>query len=60
MVDATDTDVLVLAIVTTTVLEGCRILIAFGHDSKYQCIFAHTFATVLVYVANILLRNSNK
>ena len=48
MVDATDTDVLVLAIVTTTVLEGCRILIAFGHDSKYRCIFSHTFATVLV------------
>jgi len=45
MVHATDTDVLVLAIVTASVLEGCDIWLA--HNKNFRYIAVHTIATEL-------------
>ena len=47
MVHATDTDVLVLAIATASVLEGSEIWLAFGHAKNFRYIAAHSIATVL-------------
>ena len=47
MVHATDTDVLVLAIATAKVLEGCEIWLAFGNGNNFRYIAAHTIAVVL-------------
>ena len=47
MVHATDTDVLVLAITTASVLPGCKLWIAFGHGNKFRYIAAHTIAAYL-------------
>ena len=47
MVHATDTDVLVLAIATARMLEGCEIWLAFGHGKNFRYIAAHTIAAVL-------------
>ena len=47
MVHATDTDVLVLAIATASVLEGCEIWLAFGHNKNFRYIAAHTIAAEL-------------
>lgn len=44
MVHATDT---VLAIVTSRVLEGCEIWLAFGHNKNFRHIAAHTIAAEL-------------
>ena len=46
MIHATDTDVLVLAIATATVLQGCEIWLAFGHGSKFWYIAVHTIAAI--------------
>jgi len=46
MLHATDTNVLVLAIVTASVLEaGCEIWLALGHNKNFRYIAAHTIAT---------------
>ncbi len=47
MVHATDTDVLVLAIATVRVLDGCEIWLAFGHGRNFRYIAVHTIAAVL-------------
>ena len=47
MVHATDTDVLVLAIATVRVLDGCEICLAFGHGRNFRYITVHTIAPVL-------------
>ena len=47
MVHATDTDVLVLTIATASVLEGCEIWLAFGHNKNFRYIAAHTIAAEL-------------
>ena len=46
MLHATDTNVLVLAIVTASVLEaGCEIWLAFSHNKNFRYIAALTIAT---------------
>lgn len=47
MVHATDTDVLVLAIVTTSKMEDCEIWLAFGHGAHFRYIGAHAIASEL-------------
>ena len=47
MVHATDTDVLVLAIATASVLERCEIWLAFGHNKNFRYIAAHTITAEL-------------
>jgi len=47
MLHATDTDVLVLAITTASVLEGCEIWLGFGHKKNFRYIAAHTIAAEL-------------
>jgi len=47
MLHATDIDVLVLAITTASVLEGCEVWLAFGHNKHFRYIAAHTIAAEL-------------
>lgn len=47
MVHATDTDVLVLAIVTTIKMEDCELWLAFGHGAHFRYIGAHAIASEL-------------
>ena len=47
MLHATDTDVLVLAIATASILEGCEIWLAFDHSKNFRYIAAHTIAAEL-------------
>ena len=47
IVHATDTDVLVLAIATARVLEGCEIWLAFGHNKNFRYIAAHIITAEL-------------
>ena len=44
MIHATDTDVLVLAIVTALKIDDCEIWLAFGHGPYFRYIAAHTIA----------------
>ncbi|XP_014677523.1 PREDICTED: uncharacterized protein LOC106817375 [Priapulus caudatus] len=47
MVHATDTDVLVLAIVATIQMRGCELWLAFGSGNTFRYIAAHTIADAL-------------
>ena len=47
MVHATDTDVLVLAIVTAISMEDCELWLAFGHSAHFRYIGAHVIASEL-------------
>ena len=47
LIQATDTDVVVLAIRTASVLEGCELWVAFGHGKTFRYIAAHSMATKL-------------
>ena len=44
MIHATETDVLVLAIVTALKMDDCEIWLAFGHGPHFRYIVAHTIA----------------
>jgi len=44
MLNATDTDVLVVAIATASALEGCEIWLAFGRNKHFRYIVAHMIA----------------
>jgi len=47
MLHANDTDVLVLAIATASVLERCEVWLAFGHNKHFRHFAAHTIAAEL-------------
>ncbi|XP_068224257.1 uncharacterized protein [Palaemon carinicauda] len=47
MVHATDTDVLVLDIVTTISMKDCELWLAFGHGTHFRYIRAHVIASEL-------------
>ncbi len=47
VINATDTDVVVLAVATASVLQGCSIWVAFGHGKTFRYIAAHDIATNL-------------
>ncbi len=47
VIQATDTDVVVLAVATASVLHGCDIWVAFGHGKTFRFIAAHDIATRL-------------
>ena len=47
MIHATDTDVVVLAIAVSSVLQDCEIWVAFGHGSKLRFIPCHLIAAKL-------------
>ena len=47
MIHATDTDVVVLAIVVSSVLQDCEIWVAFDHGSKLRFIQCHLIAAKL-------------
>ncbi len=47
MVHATDTDVVVLAIAVSSILQDCELLVAFGHGSKLRYIPCHRIAAEL-------------
>ena len=45
MLHATDTDVLVLAIVTVMRMEDCELWLAFGHGANFRYIASHVIAS---------------
>ncbi len=47
IIQATDTDVVVLAIRTAAILQDCKIWIAFGHGKLFRFISAHGIAAAL-------------
>ena len=47
MLHVTDTDVLVFAIATASVLEGCEVWLAFDHNKHFRYIAAHMITAKL-------------
>ena len=47
LIQATDTDVVVLAIRTAAILHECEIWVAFGHGKTFRYISAHSIAAAL-------------
>ena len=47
MIHATDTDVVVLTIAVSSVLQDCEIWVAFGHGSRLRYIPCHLIAAEL-------------
>ncbi len=47
MIQATDTDVVVLAVAAVSVVPGCKLWVAFGNSKSFRYIPAHSIATRL-------------
>ena len=47
LIQATDTDVVVLAITTANSIQDCELWIAFGHGKTFRYILAHAIAAQL-------------
>ena len=47
LIQATDTDIVVLAIRTAAILHECEIWVAFGHGKTFHYISAHSIAAAL-------------
>ena len=47
LIQATDTDIVVLAVRTAAILHECEIWVAFGHGKTFRYISAHSIAAAL-------------
>ena len=55
MIQATDTDVVVLAITTANSIQDCELWIAFGHGKTSRYISAHLFECTLWQLRRLYL-----